>query len=334
MGITIKELSEISGYSTATISRVIANKGNVKESTRKEIEKILWEYNYRTNIMQLRETAVNSHTIMVIIGDISNWYYMEIFRILSRIARENDFLTVISYTGNDVEMEETYLKVAINEKYAGVIFMNVCGGDRIQKLLKENNFPAAFLNRGIRHSYFNTVVNDNYQGGYQATEYLIKCGHRRIGHLAGSSFSYTAMERARGYEDAMKQYHLAVTKNSIYRGNIDWESGYEFGKTLIKKGLDFTAVFVSSYQMTEGLMDCLTEYGVRIPEELSLISFDETPSMKRGHITSICVEPEKMGRTAMELLIGQINDREAEAKRIQFEPVLNIRKSVRNIREI
>ena len=96
MGITIKELSEITGYSTATISRVIAKKGNVKESTRKEIEKVLWEYNYRTNIMDLRESIVNKHTIMVIMGDVKNWYYMEIFKVINKIARENNFITVIS----------------------------------------------------------------------------------------------------------------------------------------------------------------------------------------------------------------------------------------------
>lgn len=332
MGITIKELSKISGYSTATISRVILNKGNVKESTRKEIEKLLLEYDYRTSIMDLRKSAINKRTIMVILGDMNNWYYMEIFKIISRIAIENEFFTVIAYTDNNIEIEERYLNVAISEKYAGVIFMNVRGSDNIRTILKNNVFPAVFLNRGIKQAYFNTVTNDNYQGGYQATEYLIRLGHKKIGHLAGSYFSVTATERCRGYEDAMRDYGLVLSKNSIYQGNIDWKSGYEFAETIIKKGLDFTAVFVSAYQMTEGMLDCFAEYGVRIPDDISVISFDETQSMKRHDITSICVEPEKMGRTAMELLLEQIDDKNAEMRRINFEPLLNIRGSVKKLK--
>ncbi|MDD3219027.1 MAG: LacI family DNA-binding transcriptional regulator [Lachnospiraceae bacterium] len=332
MGITIKELSEISGYSTATISRVISNKGNVKESTRKEITNLLLKYNYRTSMMEVHKSAVNNRTIMVIVGDMNNWYYMEIFKIISGIAVKNDYFTIIAYTDNNLEMEELYLNVAISEKYAGVIFMNVRGGDKIRDLLKENDFPAAFLNRGIKHAYFNTVINDNYQGAYQATEYLIKAGHKKIGHLAGSYFSHTAAERYRGYTDAMHDNGLVVTKNSIYQGNIDWKSGYTFGQEMIKKNLDFTALFISAYQMTEGLLDCFMEYGVNIPEDISIISFDETPDMKRHDITTICAEPEKMGRTAMNLLMEQIHDHKAERKSIQFEPVLNIRKSVKVIK--
>lgn len=331
MGITIKEIARITGYSTATISRVISNKGNVKESTRKEIEKVLWEYNYRTNIMDLRKSEVNNHTVMILVGDVNNWYYMEIFKTISQIAIEKGYFAVISYTGNDRNREEQYLRVAISEKFAGVIFMNVRGCEEIRNLLKSSRIPVVFINRGIKHSYFNTVINDNYQGGYQATEYLIQFGHRKIGHLSGSLFSTTALERYRGYEDAMKYYGFAVTKNSVYQGNIDWQSGYEFGEHMIRKGLDFTALFVSSYQMTEGLLECFVKYGVRVPEDISLISFDETPSMRRYGITTICSEPEKMGRTGIELLLEQIGNEDSEIRKIQFEPVLKVRTSVKRM---
>lgn len=331
MSITIKELSKISGYSTATISRVISNKGNVRESTKKEIEALLLKYNYRTSMMELHRSAVNKKTIMVIMGDMNNWYYMEIFKVISRLARESGYFTIITYTDNEEKTEERYLKLAIGEHYAGVVFMNVRGGEKIRDLIKENRFPAVFLNREIRHTNFNAVTNDNYQGGYRATEYLIRSGHKKIGHLAGSSFSYTARERCRGYEDAMRDYGLVLTKQSVCWGNIDWKSGYGFGETMIKKGLDFTALFVSAYQMTEGILDCFAEYGVKVPDQISLLSFDETQTMNRHEITTICVEPEKMGRTAMELLIDQILDDRADTRRIQFEPILNIRGSVKKL---
>ncbi|VUW95283.1 Catabolite control protein A [Dorea longicatena] len=329
MGITIKELAQISGYSTATICRVIQNKPNIKESTRKEIEELLMKYNYRTSIWELRQAEMNSKKIMVIIGDLTNRYYVDIFTGMKKSTKETEYSMYIVYSDNDENQEIEFLEQAIREKYAGVIFMNVRGGGKIRDLLKDNHFPAVFLNRGIKHAYFNTVTNDNYQGGYQATEYLIKAGHKKIGHLAGSYFSATALERCRGFEDAMRDNGMVITNNSIYQGNIDWKSGYDFGKMMIQKNWDFTALFVSAYQMTEGLMDCFKEYGVRIPNDVSIVSFDETPSMGRSGITTICAEPEKMGETALRLLRKQMAGGEIDSERIHLEPVLKVRESVK-----
>ena len=331
MGITIKQLSELSGYSTATISRVILNKPNVKEKTRREIEKLLLQYHYRTNVMELRENRKYIRTIMVIIGDLMNWYYIRILEILYQKTAEQGYGIMIGFTNNDVSKEKELAESAIAQGYAGLIFMNVMGKDELAQILKESAFPVVFLNRGIPHHYFNTVTNDNYQGGFQATECLIRMGHRKIGHLAGGFFSETALERCRGYEDAMKSNGIVITKNNIFQGNIDYESGYAFGERTLKKGLDFTALFISSYQMTMGVIDCFLSYGVRIPQDISIITFDETIGMKRHKISTICAEPEKMGQTAVDLLLRQISTSSIKAEKVQLEPVLNLRESIRNL---
>lgn len=112
MGITIKELSELSGYSCATISRVITNKGNVKTATRDAIEKLLIDYNYRTNIMKIRNDELNRKTIMIIIGDLDNWYYMELIRVIKYTMIAKGYMTLIGFSDNQIIEEERYVQMA------------------------------------------------------------------------------------------------------------------------------------------------------------------------------------------------------------------------------
>lgn len=332
MGITIKELSELSGYSCTTISRVITNKGNVKEETRKAIEKLLIEHNYRTNVMELRASELSRRTLLIIVGDLDNWYYMEMIRVIKRSAKEKNYIPIIGYSDNLVQEEEEYVKMAIRENYAGIIFMNVRGGDNISTLLEQNQLPVVFLNRGIRLANFDTIRSDNYQGGYMITSYLIEMGHRKIGHLAGNYYSSTAMERQRGYEDAMKDGKLIVTGKSICEGELDWKSGYQYGERIVKEGLDYTAVFCGNDLMAAGLMEALLYYGVRVPEDLSVVCYDDTPISARAGLTTIGADPIKMGKKATELLISAIEGREMEENSIVYRPKITVRNSVKKLR--
>ena len=221
MGITIKELSEISGYSTATISRVISGSGHVKKETKEAVEKLLVEYNYRTNAMELRNKSSDNRSVMILVGDLDNWYYMEAVRVLNKKLWENEYIPIIAYTDNQIGLEEEYVRLALLKNYAGLIFINVRGNERLKEILNMNQCPVVFLNRKIKLSSFDTVCSDNYHGGYQATSYLISKGHKRIGHLMGSMYSNTAYERRRGYEDAMNDCGLVVTESSILHGDLD-----------------------------------------------------------------------------------------------------------------
>lgn len=322
MSITIKELAELSGYSPATISRVITNKGNVKEETRLEIQKLLTKYHYKTNLEGIGKSAYRERTILVLIGDMSNLFYQEQITRLSETIREKNYICMIGYTGDSIQAEESYVEIAVQEGYAGLIFMNVRGGERIAEMINESGIPVLFLNRTIPHESFDSVCSDNYRGGYVATRYLIERGHRRIGHLAGSSYSHTARERVRGYEDAMEEHGLVVSPNSICYGNLDRSSGYRFGETIVKKGLGYTAVFCGNDLMADGLVRAFREYGVRVPEDVSIICYDNTVISRDLDLTVVSSNPQKMGERAAEVLLNKIKDKEADRQSILFSPVI------------
>lgn len=329
MGITIKELAKISGYSCATISRVITNKGNVKEETRKAIAKLLNEHNYRTSVMELRTSGLRQQTIMIVVGDLDNWYYMELIRTIKKEVVEKGYIPIIGYSDNQIKDEEDYVNMAVKEGYAGLIFINVRGSRGLCNILEQKKIPVVFLNRGIRFASFDTISSDNYQGGYMITSYLIEMGHKKIGHLAGSNYSATALERRRGYEDAMRNGKLPVTDNSVYVGDLNRESGFQYGEYIVKNGLDFTAVFCGNDLMAAGLLDALFHFGMKVPEDLSVVCYDDTPISCRAGLTTVGAEPAKMAKRAADMLIAMICDAGNEEGSIIFRPKMTIRNSVR-----
>ena len=331
MRITIKELSKLSGYSPATISRVIANKGNVKKDTREAIERLLVEYDYRTNIMELRTSELKRKTIMIIVGDLDNTYYTELIKIIKNDALGRGYTTLIAFSDNSVQEEENFVKMAIKERYAGIVFINVRGGSPIGELLIRSEIPVTFLNRGIRFYDFNSVTSDNYEGGYIITSYLIEKGHKKIGHFMGPSYSMAAQERRRGYEDAMNDKGLHVTNNSIFSGELSWNGGYECGERMIKKGLDYTAVFCGNYSMAIGLVDALRDYSVKIPEDVSVVCYDDTLFTEKYGLTIVGAETEKLGKKAIDLLLSNIEGGVTEGGSVVYKPKIIERHSVKRV---
>ena len=331
MGITINELSKISGYSSSTISRVLSNKPNVKEETRKEIEELLERYQYRTNVMALREAERNKRTILLLVGDLKNVFYTDLISLINENARKHGYRILIAYTDDRAADEQEYIKMAAQEQYAGLLFMNVRGGDELSALLHEKNIPVVFLNRGIMFSGFDTVTSDNYLGGYMITTYLVRHGHRKIGILAGHNYSQTALDRRRGYEDAMRDAHLPVTESSVFSGEQNYESGYSYGEHLLKEAIDVTAVFCVNDLMAIGFMEALREYGVKVPQDMSVVCYDNTFFTKHLGLTVVGSEPEKLAQSAIEVLLRKIAGNTGDGESIVHRPRIIERSSVRDI---
>jgi len=331
MGITIKELSEKSGYSCATISRVISNRGNVKKETREAIEKLLVENNYRTNIMELRSSEWKRKTFMVVIGDLDNTYYTELVKIIKRDAWEQGFSTLIAFTDNLIEDEFYYVEMAIQERYAGLIFINVRGGDALAEILNQSKIPVVFLNRGIRFYDFNSVTSNDYEGGYLITSYLIDKGHKKIGHFMGPSYSSAAQERRRGFEDAMSDRGLSITHHNFISGELSWDGGYQCAEQMIKKGVDFTAVFCGNYSMAMGAIDAMKDYGLKIPEDISITCYDDTPLTERYGLTIVGAEVDKLGKKAIRLLMDMVDGKSADGGSVVYKPKIIERKSVKRV---
>ena len=129
----------------------------------------------------------------------------------------------------------------------------------------------------------------------------------------------------------MRDRNLVVTNNSIYIGNLDWESGYRYADYIVKKGLDYTAVFCGNDLMADGLMEALEVYGIKVPEDLSVVCYDDTPISKRRKLTTVGADPVKMGKKAAAMLLFNIKNEMSEENSVVFRPKITIRDSVGKI---
>ena len=331
MGITIKELSELSGFSASTISRVLSGRPNVKPETRAAVEELLEKHHYRTNIMNLRESERNRKNILLITGDLKNDFYNELTRLLSSCAEAKGYRLLAAYSADREEREIELVKMASREQYAGVLFMNVRGGDELTKVLEEEGIPVVFLNRGIMLSGFDTVTSDNHLGGYMITTYLVRHGHRKIGLLAGHSYSQTASDRRRGYEDAMRDANLAVTDNTVWFGEQNYESGYRYGEYLMKEAIEVTAVFCINDLMAMGFIDALRDYGVRVPDGMSVVCYGDTLYTSHMGLTVVGSEPEKLAQSAVDVLLRKSAGERGDGESIVHRPRIIERSSVKTI---
>lgn len=329
MGITIKQLSELSGYSCATISRVLSNKGNVRPETREAVEKLLLEHQYRTNIMELRSRSRRKQTVMVIVGILGTTWYAEQIRVIKSELLLHGYTTLIGFSDNRIEEEENMVRLAIEEDYAGILFLNVRGGDAISALLKQSGIPVVFLNREIQFSGFDAVLGDKYAEGHLITRHLIEMGHRKIGFLLGDEYSLSLQERRRGYEDAMHAAHLYTSDRSIIQTASSYAGGYEAGVRLIERGLDFTAVVCSTELMVLGLVSAMGDYRIAIPEQLSIASCDDGFYPQYYQVTATGgIGAEKTARRASAVLLQKLKDPAAEVGTVVFRPELVVRSSV------
>ena len=156
-------------------------------------------------------------------------------------------------------------------------------------------------------------------------------GHKKIGHFMGPSYSMAAQERRRGYEDAMNDKGLSVTNNSIFSGELSWSGGYECGERMVKKGLDYTAVFCGNYSMAMGLVDALRDYGVKIPDDISVVCYDDTMFTEKYGLTIVGAEVEKLGRKAIDLLVSNIEGKTSDGGSVVYKPKIIERKSVKRV---
>lgn len=331
MKVTIKDIAEKTGLSPSTISRVLTGNSYVNQETRKLVEKAMQELGYRPQKNTKKYLAAK--TMLVLVSDITNPFYSEIIRGFEHILEPLGYRVLICSSEDSNEKEEDYLAYANNSGFSGAAMVTARETPTLVKLLDQIDMPIVMVNRYLRSYDCDAVCIDNYRGGYMAIQYLLSMGHTKISHLSGPSHSSASSDRIRGYKDAMQDNGLTVTPNMIYEGNLRKNKGYEYAEYFVKNNLDFTAVFCSNDIMAKAFIEQLLPLGKQVPNDISVISFDETQSdVRKGlKITNISKNPFEMGQDAANTLLARIQNPSSEVRKLIFAPQLNVWDSVKDI---
>ncbi|MCX8022801.1 MAG: LacI family transcriptional regulator [Syntrophorhabdaceae bacterium] len=326
----IIDVAQKAGVSIATVSRVVNNsRHKVNQATKEKVLAAIKELDYRPNALAKGLLMKKTMTAGIIIPDISNPYYAEIVRGIQDIADVHGYGIMLLNTDRNKERIIKHILFLREKSADGIIFS---GGtiDEEEVLSALGELKERVVVIGRHNVDFPVIAIDNVGGASKATKHLIDLGHRRIGYISGPNNSTTAKERFEGYKTALTQAGYRVDRTLIKNGDLTPSSGYLIAKELIyeKKA---TAIFTANDQMAIGAIRAAKDLGLRIPEDVAIVGFDNIPitSFIDPPLTTIEIPMYQVGIAAMEMLVNIISEKNSERMR-WFSTNLIIRGSTEN----
>ena len=319
--ITLKMVAERAGVSVNTASRAINNKPDINEKTKKRILKVAQELGYVRNDTAVALRTKKTGTIGVVIADNRNPFYAEVLNGMEVAAKEKNYHIILANTQRDYQKEEEAINLLLAKRVDGLLITPVQDRDDDIKNLIEAKIPFVIVGRDFENIELDALYNDEVKGGFLATEYLIKNGHKRIALVNGFLYKSPARSRLEGYKKALKKYGIPVDDVLINVGDIDIKDGYKRTKQLFEKGLDFTAIFAYNDMMAFGAMQAIKEKGLRIPEDIGIVGYDDIPfsPLISPPLTTIRLKKQDLGVESIKLLLSRINGNRKKIKKIMLD---------------
>ncbi|HEU5138473.1 MAG TPA: LacI family DNA-binding transcriptional regulator [Bacillales bacterium] len=325
---TIKDVAKLAGVAVSTASYALNGKNKVSSSTKRKVELAARQLNYQKNGIASDLKKSQTKTIALILSDISGPFFSEIIKGVQKITMENgyDLIACSSFEGED-SIAVKFLK---EKRVDGVVvFAHTIKDETVLDAAREG-FPIVVLDRYIDHELIINISIDNVHGGFLATEYLIKQGHKDIAFISGPMDAIDNQRRLEGFRKALRQYDLSEHKRWNIIGNFTQSGGYEATKMMIMQGRLPTAVFFANDEMAIGGLKAFNERGIRVPEEISIIGFDDMllSSYVNPALTTVR-QPEYEAGSLAAHLIFQVLDGQKPDHYYQFDTELVIRESIK-----
>ena len=327
--ITLRMVAEKAGVSVNTASRAINNKPDINIETKKLVLKIAKELGYIRNAAAVALRTKKTGTVGVVIEDNRNPFYAEVLNGMEVATREKNYHIIFANTQRDYKKEEEAINLLLAKRVDGLLIAPVQDRDDDIKNLIEANIPFVIVGRDFENIELDAVYNDEVKGGFLATEYLIKKGHKSIALIDGFLYKSPAKGRLEGYKKALKKYGISMDDALVSVGDIDVKDGYERTKQLFEKELDFTAIFAYNDMMAFGAMQAIREKGLRIPEDIGLVGYDDIPfcSLMDPALTTIRLKKQELGIESVKLLLSHINGNREKPKKIRLDVDIIARKT-------
>lgn len=309
MAATMKDIAKRTGLGLATISSYF-NGGNVREKNRKKIEEAIEELHYEVNEVARNLKTNATKTIGVVIPELNNTFCAEIITGIEDILRSHGYATMICDCRTDKQLEQEAVEFLSRKRVDGIINMPVDTEGGHLKDFQKTGKPIVLIDRKIQGVVCDSVLVDNEQAAADALKLLYEKGHRNIGIIGGSEEISTARERLKGYCRTMEELNLPIIESLIVHGDYTIQGGAKAMETLVENNPDMTAVFVTNYEMTMGAVIGLNELGIRIPERISLVGFDNLPFARACNpkLTIVSQPTEKIAEKTAGLMLERLEN--------------------------
>ena len=305
---TIQDVAKAAGVAPITVSRVLNNSGYASEETRARVEAAIAALGYVPNTLARGLRSKRTQTLALIMTDITNPFFTLIARGVEDTASNAGYTVIFCNTDESEAEEEKYVNIIVQKQVDGVLLVPACSNSKSVKFLQSNEIPVVLIDRSIPDIPTDLVRCNSAEGAYNLVRYLIELGHQRIVTITGPHVVSTSEDRASGYEQAMIEAKLE-RYIQVYYGPFTHESGYELTGQALALDPHPTAIFGANNFISIGVLKALRDAGLRVPEDVSVVGFDDLPvSLIVDPILTVVSQPAyEMGSKATDLLLKRIS---------------------------
>ncbi len=304
--VRIQDVAKAAGVSVSTVSRVLNGKTDVAQDTQDRIQEVIEQLGYTSSLAARSMRGQKTNLVGLIMPDIAFPYAIEVMKGVNRAIAESEYDLMVYTTGDirkhgTAQHEQQYVSLLNNSVTDGVIIVAPAAADFVSE------GPIVSIDPLATNPQYPSVHATNYQGALEAMQYLIGLGHQRIGFISGRAELESAARRLKGYRDALALAALPVDESLIAAGDYTTETGLACARDLLSLENPPTAIFASNDQAALGVLQAAQEMGLRIPEDLSVIGFDNIPEAGYFNLTTINQFIPEMGYIATKMVIDLIN---------------------------
>ena len=310
---TIEEVAKLAGVSVATVSRVINKKNNVTKNTQNNVMSAIDELNYTPNMLGINLRKSQSGLILVLLTTISNIFYAEMVNGIADCAEQLNYNIMLGNTNGYLHKERAFCEIAKSKLADGIIFTSsVIDEKEINEYAR--NVPAVLCGGNYANVNVPLVVTNDVQASYEAVKYLIDLGHRKIGFIGSDILTDSAsIGREKGYRKALNEASIIIDDTWIARCPYDFTAGLEGTKALLTQHPDMDAIFCMDDICAFNAIKMAKEMHIRVPEDLSVVGFDDSPYalLSSPTITTVRQQGYQLGYYAMKTLYEQSQIKES-----------------------
>ncbi len=325
----IKDVAREAGVSIATVSHVINNTKYVTGDTRQKVLRAIQQCNYYPNAHARTLASGRSNIIGLLVSDISNPFFPELVKSVEGAAFERGYNVILVNTNYDAKRAADYVRRLIELKVAGVALMTSELDPELIDELARKQVCVVFHNLGIPGEHMSNILVDYAVGIEEAVRHLVSLGHRKIAHIAGPSCFRSAVIRREAFLASMRRHFPRARKPKVYEGDFKFEGGQRAAKEIFAAGNLPTALVVANDMMALGAMQQFRAAGLTVPQDISLIGFDDIAfaALSDPPLTTVCSPRMEIGRKAVEVLMATIRHPRQKGGEIRVSTYLVKRES-------
>lgn len=326
--VTMKDVARLAGVSTATVSRILRDPDAGTEETVQRVMDAVRKLNYEPNVLARNLRKQETRFVIVVLPDITNPFFSRILRGMEDTAQAAGYNVLLCNTDNDPARELTYIKILQRRGADGIIFLTA-RVDKSHILQLSHTLPVVLACEYVEGLPVPMVSIDNLSAAFTAVNHLLQLGHKRIAMINGPGNVILCRERLTGYRLALQQAGISFDPALVRNGTFHHDSGVEAMKSLLEEAGPLTAVFCANDEMAIGAINCAKSRGLRVPEDLAVVGFDDIDfaSMYDPPVTTVAQPMYQIGETAMRLLLSKVRGEPVAEEQVVLPYRLVVRRS-------